>query len=646
MSKTFFDYQQEARSRSRKAVFAFALTVFFTVLSVAVITVIALGVAEGLSSDQEFTTTQTVEQTADYFAPVMAACSLAFFIIACGSLLRSAQMRQGPESVMKAMRGIQIDSSTDDPKSRQLLNIVEEMSIASGIPVPLVYLVEEPGINAFAVGLRPERAAVGVTRGALNAFNRDELQGVIAHEFSHILWGDMRLNTRLISWLAGLFLISEAGVMLLRIGGSSSRGRSRGGKGDGGAALAVLGIGVWICGSIGLLFGKLLQARISRDREYLADASAVQFTRNPQGIGNALRKLGKSGTRARLTAPESMECAHMMFGSVKSMSFTGLMATHPPLEKRIRQVLPDWDGSFLQPEAPQEVPAPNTQKSERKSADRSARTLLGLGALAGSISSQALSQTRSWIQTLPAPFLERLHQPDGARALLYLLLRSPDPAAVEKQQRFLKETESSGVLECMRELSERILAQSAAARLSLLELCLPVLRSQPQLHQQILKIVEELIAADGQVSLTEYAVRQMTRAALEPEAESRARTRRRIPIQDLEREVNIFLSLLSRIGSETEEEAERGFEAARNQFLGYQGGITLRLLPSDACGLSALHSAFDRLACLAPAFQQRLLAAGEAAIRADGEILDSEVQLFRAAAAALHIPVPPGLLSA
>ena len=637
---TFFDQQDAARKRSRVAVFGFALVVLLTVVSVGLITLMAL---VALDEPPE-TAPQAPREWIDFLVPVMATSSFCFFLISLGTLHRHLQMRKGPDCIMKAIGGAPLDPHTLREEERRLQHIVEEMSLASGVPVPSIYIIESPSVNAFAVGLSPERAGVGVTRGALAAFNRDELQGVIAHEFSHILWGDMRLNTRLIAWLAGLFLISELGVFFVRLGIYSPRGR-RNSKDNGGIFLAIFGAAIWVCGSVGLLFGRILQASISRQREYLADASAVQFTRNPAGIGNALRKLGKGSRRARLEAPETMECAHMMFGNVKHFSFLNAFATHPPLHRRIRQVLPDWDGSYLEPgtaSAPAS-PAPPPAASRRP---QPAAGLQALHAAVGTVTATGLQQTRSWLQHLPAGLREDLHDPDTARAMVCLLLLSDAADFRNAQVRILNTRNETSVLNGISRLQRACPRLHPEDRLPLLDLCVPALRTLPtEAKHGLLTLVAELIQADGKVSLYEYAVQQVLRAALEPEAASKARQRQRVSVQACEREISLFLTVLARIGADTESQVQESFAASLNVFREAHGGIGIRLLPAEACRLSELNQAFDPLSRLPPQIQQRLLQAGLAAISVDGEIRDAENNLFRAAAAALHIPLPPGRLS-
>ncbi len=653
MAKTFFDHQQEARVRSRWAVFGFILTVFLTVLSVSLLSAALLG-ALG----------ETGTEAGDFVSShqwdvIFAAAGVTLTIVLLASLFRHVQMQAGPERVMSAMGGRRVDPESGNPQERQLLNIVEEMAIASGLPVPDVYIVDEEGINAFAVGLSTDRAAVGVTRGALNTFNRDEMQGVIAHEFSHILNGDMRLNTRLIAMLAGLFILSELGMVLFRIALHSGAGRrrSRSSKDNGGGALVFLafGLAVWVCGSIGLLMGRILQASMSRQREFLADASAVQFTRNPDGIANALRKLGKGSRKAKLQHEESLELAHMMFGSAKPMSLSGLMATHPPLERRIKQIQPGWDGSFL--EATPAPPPPPIPKAKAGGTSkqilpppipRQAARAIALGAMQSGLGApgptpEAVEAAHTLHETLPDRALQAARTPDGARALVYrLLLQSGHPDVHGEQEKAIQAHESPEMLQTLLHLYSATAELPEADRLPLLDIAVPALRHlDDQTKTAFKSTLEALIRADGKVSLYEYAVRRVALRAVESEAEAKARMKKSIHIREAEKEVNLLLSVLAHVGAESEEEAEASFDAARQTLLGHHGGISLTLQPRDARSLSALNEACEKLAALYPAFQQRVMNAALAAVANNGQINTDEFNAFRAAAAALNVPVPP-----
>jgi Zn-dependent protease with chaperone function len=278
--------------------------------------------------------------------------SVILIIIALGSLIKAIKLRKGGKAIALAMGGRALTQAATDPDERELQNIVEEMSIASGVPMPAVYVLDrEPGINAFAAGFRPEDAVIGVTNGAMRFLTRDELQGVIAHEFSHILNGDMRLNLRLVAWLHGILWIAIVGRGLLE---GARRCIPWNSEADdlkkAGLGLFFIGTGVGVIiyglGSGGVFFGHLIKSAVARQREFLADAAAVQFTRNPMGLANALKKIGGLAHGSRIRSPLAEEASHMFFGNSLRASWFGFFATHPSLKKRIKLLDPNFDGRF------------------------------------------------------------------------------------------------------------------------------------------------------------------------------------------------------------------------------------------------------------------------------------------------------------
>mgnify|MGYP001017651503 FL=1 len=324
MATSFFEHQEKARRNSRLLVFLFALAV----LGIAAAIYLAVMGALGMSECRENPACRFTWWDPVFFLYVFGG-TLGFVGLASG--YRILSLKSGGGSVAEMMGGRQVDPGTRDPLERRLVNVVEEMAIASGVPVPAIYVMDgEPGINAFAAGFSPNDAAVAVTRGTLETLDRDKLQGVIAHEFSHILNGDMRMNIRLIGVLFGILAIAVIGRIIL-----SFAGRTRGSKKDNGAAaVALAGLVLMIVGYIGLFVGRIIQAAVSRQREFLADASAVQFTRNPLGISGALKTIAGWEAGSRLAAPKTVEVGHLLFGEGQPSWLGGLLATHPPLEER------------------------------------------------------------------------------------------------------------------------------------------------------------------------------------------------------------------------------------------------------------------------------------------------------------------------
>ena len=259
-----------------------------------------------------------------------AAGTLALIVVA--SFFHIVRLREGGEAVARMVGATRVSPDTRDLLERRLLNVVEEMAIASGMRVPAVYVMQdEQGINAFAAGYEVSNSIVAVTRGTLQALNRDELQGVIGHEFSHIVNGDMGLNVRMMGVLGGILFIGAIGEFLMR-----STGRSRSSKDSGSGGIFLFGLALFLIGYIGVFFARLIKAAVSRQREFLADAASVQFTRNPAGIAGALDQIRASSAGTLVMNRYSEDMSHMFFGQSVKMRLSGLFDTHPPLDERIQ----------------------------------------------------------------------------------------------------------------------------------------------------------------------------------------------------------------------------------------------------------------------------------------------------------------------
>ena len=342
----FFERQQQAKKKTGYLVFLFGVAVLLISLLNHLLVATVLGASGATEGDMEF-------GTSAYTDPELAGLVFmgTFVVIGIAGLFRRMQLSGGGSSVAAMMGGRLVNIATTDPDERKLMNVVEEMAIAAGVPVPEVYVMDgEAGINAFAAGYTLDDAVIGVTDGCMRRLSRDELQGVIAHEFSHILNQDMKLNLRLVAVIYGLIALAVIGRVLLQIGFYSSHGRSRrsseNGGGGGALAIGVVGLGLMATSGLGILMGNLIKSAVSRQREYLADSSAVQYTRNPEGLAGALKKIGAMATGSRLLTPHAEEASHMFFGNGMRESWFSFTATHPPLLDRILLLEPSFDGDF------------------------------------------------------------------------------------------------------------------------------------------------------------------------------------------------------------------------------------------------------------------------------------------------------------
>ena len=435
----FFEHQDAARRRTRRLIVYFILAVITIVVAIYFVVLLGMMFAGGSGRPDQPNPYMDTPWHLDLFVIVALAT---IGVIALSSLYKTAQLAAGGETVAHMMGGRLIDRRTRDLAERRLLNVVDEMALASGTPVPPVYVMDnEPSINAFAAGFQPGDAVIGVSHGCLEYLTRDELQGVMAHEFSHILNGDMRMNLRLIGILHGILVIAIIGWFVLRSIGSSGRS-SRSDKG-GGAVLLILavGLGLIVVGSVGLFFGRLIKSAVSRQREYLADASAVQFTRLPEGIAGALKKIGGRPETSKIENAHAEEISHMFFGCAFGSFAHQLFATHPPLAQRIARIDPNFDGQFpkrVSPVKAEPEPAKPAAKprSPFEALGGGKTTPLDPGGVLGRIGVLGLEQiayAAAILDAIPDPLRDAAAEPYGARGLIYAVLLDRD-ADVRRRQ--------------------------------------------------------------------------------------------------------------------------------------------------------------------------------------------------------------------
>lgn len=675
----FFAHQDAARRRTRHLVVLFILAV--VAIIVAVYLAAALFLFGSMAAEGE---AGSGLMSLGLFGGVATATLM---VIGGGSLYKTVQLAEGGPAVARLLGGRPLDRSTTRADERRVLNVVEEMAIASGTPVPEVYLLaDERGINAFAAGRQPGDAVIGITQGAIRMLDREELQGVVAHEFSHILNGDMRLNLRLIGLVHGILVISMLGYFMMRAGGGSSRSSRKGGA----AGLALFGVAVYAIGWIGVFFGRLIKAAVSRQRELLADASAVQFTRNPGGLAGALKKIGGSADGSRVRDPHAEQASHLFFGNGLKPSWFALTATHPPLEERIRRLDPSFDGVFPTVEwPPAEVAAP----AESPPAGRARIPIplpgfpgaLGPAVLAGGAAAAAapgppvaaasppaaapqrslelapervsesvgdtdpphLAYAEGLLAALPPRALAASTHPLTAKALAYGLLLDRDEEVRRNQREALSAAESKLLTDELELLLPALAELPAEARLPLVDLALPALRRlSPEQYRTFRGAVRALVRADGRLNLFEYALQHLLVRHLDAHfgpvvaREARpARGSRALP--RLGAEAAQVLSTLAHAGQRSPEPAAEAFAAGVAELGGVAG--SLRLLGRSACTLGALDAALDGLAAASPRDRERVLRAAVAAVGHDRRVTRREAELLRAVADALDCPVPPFL---
>ncbi|HEU4419590.1 MAG TPA: M48 family metallopeptidase, partial [Planctomycetota bacterium] len=618
----FFGHQEKARRASGRLVLLFGLAVAGMILCIyAAAMGLLLFANPGGAGDHG----------AIVFA-VVAVSTLA--IIGFAMLFKTSQLRSGGGQVARLLGGKPVPLDPTDPKERQLRNVVEEMAIASGVPVPEIYVLDdEPGINAFAAGWSPADAAVAVTRGCLETLGRDELQGVIAHEFSHVFHGDMRLNIRLMGVLFGIVCLATIGRILVRAmprGGGS-------GKGKGGAVGIVLfGVALILIGSLGVFFSRLIQAAVSRQREFLADASAVQYTRNPRGIGMALAKIG--GLGGRLATPHAEEASHMLFADGMRRFFGGGFATHPPLEQRVERVLPGFlrhlasSGSMEAAVAATPLPPVVVGVADAKAKHAPARAIASAALVQsiGAPEAEHVHAARNVLRELPLDLVAATREPRRAHALVLALLFDRDATLRERQFQLLA-NEGVELAHEARVQFQAIQHMEQHQRLPLLELAIPALRLLPGTgREQLLDQARAIAMADASLSPFEWALLRCIERHVRRTGEQPRRPPPR-PAALLQRghETSVVLSAIARAGAAGDESlAAQAF--ARGQRL-LQIPVA-QLLPAAEGSIAAFDAAIDALADVSPPGKRNLVLACAEAAGADGHLSQDEADLLRALA--------------
>ncbi|TOF70422.1 M48 family metallopeptidase [Vibrio parahaemolyticus] len=610
----FFHHQDTARQRTGLLVMLFTLAVLAIT---GLVSVISIGIYFYFTGEP-FTTQSIITYCLLSFVGVL-------LVVSISSFIRLSELNaNGGRGVAESIGGKLISTDTSNAKHRQLLNVVEEMSIASGIPVPPVYVMtEEHGINAFAAGMSIDDAVIGVTQGALDAFSRDELQAVIAHEFSHILNGDMRLNTRLIGALFGITCIAHFGHLILDNSNSTRHvSRSSSDSNKGFAVIILIAIVCLVLGWLGTLFGNMIKAAISRQREFLADASAVQFTRNDQGIAGALKKIGSNVQGSTLNTKASDEMSHMMFGQSKLSGFSGLFATHPPLDERIRRIEPNWDGSYAQHSHAQNTAFDNEQVS-------------GFAVGGGSPASQSaspseqLSETgKQLISQLPPELVDIAREPYSARFIAFALIFDGSDIQREMIKSYVPLASQSTLLPWLDyDLPLHL-------RFPLLELALPALKSLSEAQKiSLCKVLRELSETDNQYSLAEWCVINLLEKQL---LASFGFIKQHKTLKQLEESVFWLLRELAWVSHSQADKAQRAYHCA----LAHLGFPEVKLEPANS-NWHLSRAALELLLQLKPKDRRIFVKACRLAIESDGEITVAEGELYRVIACFLEVPEPP-----
>ena len=629
----FFEAQDRAKRNTGKLVFLYLLAVTGIILSVYLVSL--------------FIFATQVEGAISIWSPgwLFAVTIIVMITILIGTVHRVSQLRKGGSAVAELLGGRKVNPSTTEQSERRLMNIVEEMSIASGLPVPDVYILDnEENINAFAAGFGTNDAAVGVTRGCLEQLNRDELQGVIAHEFSHIFNGDMRLNIRLIGVLNGILLIHIMGMIVMRSALYSGAMRSnRSGKGNSALPLILFGVSLVVIGYIGMLFGRMIQSAISRQREYLADAAAVQYTRNPDGLAGALNKIASKKKGAEIKDGHAMEMSHLFFASSFHSALDALFATHPPIADRIKAINP-----ALQSDNRRKVQ--DQFKKEHVSGAEATGSGRGVGGHAaitpevilgaiGSIGAGQVNRAGQLLQEIPVSLREAAHEPLAAEALIYALMFSSEGDSTPD---WFEEKLGEELFAEVKKYQSELLKGDRKWFLPLAELTLPALRHMSKKQYQAFReTLEKAALENGAENLFAFALEKMVIHQLEPAfSKNKKPDIRHHNLKSLGKELAVLLSALSHA---SDKESEKAWQAALTPIEKVKPD-GMELLPPEKCGLNDLDKALDELAASANPVKKYIISSVIYCVTADQQVSIEEAELVRAVSEVLDTPIPLGAM--
>lgn len=620
----FFNHQDQAKQRTKLLVALFALSV------IALIVILNLLIAFlfiGLGEHESLFDAVNAKQWFTITLIVIAGVSGASF-------LRWAQLLGGGKVIAESMGGRLVSSDSQEFYHQRLLNVVEEVALASGMPVPPVYVIPSSAINAFAAGYYPSDAVIGVTEGATTKLSREQLQAVVAHEFSHILNGDMRLNIRIMALLFGILFIGLFGRFLWDIAIHERRSRS---KDNSAAILILLALGLIVIGYCGEFFGKLIKAAMSRQREFLADASAVQFTRNPEGMSGALKVIGREGSRLR--GPVFDEASHLFFNDVGRPSaiesFFALFATHPSLEERIMRIDPHWDGRYLPPQSLTRAQQESTTSFLTTKLAELKMAAAGSAFVNGDFIAKPSSSAEMANKEVPNQLGSIVRDPGLAPLLICaLLLEKPHSPIYQQQLDALSSATLKGRSKQLQFYAELTQPLNAAERLLLVDVAVPALKQMDQTsYQHWRNDLDKLIAADSQVDIFEWCLYQLVEVYLAAHfTATKEKPRSRLKESQVTSAIAIVVATVAHFGT-APEQAEAAF------FAGSAAGGFLLKWPTNPPTIKQLSAAMLIIGQSYPHVQGRLLKSLQAVANYDKEISAVEVNLLRTIAAIVDIPL-------
>jgi len=631
----FFQQQRQAKRRSVLLVILMGLAVLSLILMSCLLMTLPV-------SDGDGNTVMDLELSWEMFTAVSVVVTS---IVLVGGLVKYAELSAGGKVVARRLGGRLINHSAQTLEEQRLVNVVEEMALASGTVVPSVYLLPDLAINAFAAGFTPQDAVIGVTQGAINLLSRDELQGVIAHEFSHIYNGDMRLNTRLVAVVHGILVIGLTGSFILR--GMDDVRRSPVNRTQPAILTVMFGTVLCIVGYGGTVFGNLIKAAVSRQREFLADATAVQYTRDPQSIAGALKKIGGYALGAKINAARAAEFSHLYFGSGTS-SFD-LMSSHPDLSERIRRIDASWDGTFVKIAAPPQdsmvaravLPVPDAFSGVP---DTAMSVVYDMNAVQASVAAigapraEHLIEARRVLEHIPQKLKLAARSTDSAQALVYGLLLSRSDSLRALQLSLLESSLDRTLFNTLNAMREQLSLLNPGLRLPLLDLLIPSLKRLGKKPFATMKQnMNLLIDADNETELLEWTLLHI----VERNVEGAPAVQFKFGLFQCAEQLLVLLNAMARAGQQNQQVALQAL------YFAWEGLPFERPseLPVELEDLQGLEAAIKRLRHLMPEERPALLNAMTRCVMHDGVITVAEAELFRAVADLLDCPLPPFLIT-
>ena len=631
----FFREQDIARRNARLLTVLFVVAVFLLLAVINLFLAFALTATDTLENGYP----TTIEFSRLDLRLTLLVSIAIIVVIGAVVLYNWVRFSQGGRSVAEALGARPAASNTENPQERRAQNIVQEIALAANMPVPPLYILdEEPGINAFAAGISPGDAVVAITQGAMDHLTRDELQGVIGHEFSHILNGDMRLSIRLMAMLRGITFIGDLGAIFSRSAISHRSRRRSNNSNNNTMGLLLIGLMLYLVGLLGGLMAGLIKSAISQQKEYLADASSVQFTRNPNGISDALKVIGGYTPGTLVHSARAEEMSHLFFGQVKHRLWL-MFATHPPLEERIRRVDPQWDGAFITrpTNRPASESADDTETGIAQ-AQRSLAAALPLALEATGVNDTPTSSEATEAQypyALAAEVIEDAREPLGAMSLLLALLWHE--ASPKNQRAAVREANIKGLETLVVHRGSELQNLEPELRLPLIELCLPTLKtlSAPQ-YKTFKGLLINFVKADGKIELFEWCLYQLVRHYLDPHFVKRSSRPQHAELKSVSESLAIALGTLALLGhGDTETSFQSGVHVLE---------LPLTLPANNALGVQQFGKAIEQLANCYPLLKVTILKALASVAEQDGHISPRELTLIKAIGAVMDCPLPNTVL--